>query len=530
MAMDPVTVEVIRNALTYASEEAGIALRNSAYSHNIKERMDHSCALLDHQGELVAQAEHIPTHLGSLPWGLKKTLQYFDETAREWLEGDIVMLNDPYIAGTHLNDMTLIKPVFSQGKLIGFSANKAHHVDVGGEVPGSISCDATTLAQEGVIVPPVKVMEQGRLRKDLLDDYLTKVRSPEIGQGDLRAQIAAVNLGERRMMELTHRYGIAMLRHAFDEIISYGKRRMIEKLKVIPYGVYKAEDCLEDIPNTNNDLTWIRATLIREGDRLTVDFEGTDPQVQAPLNTVFGVTLSAVYFAIKSIIDPEAPVNAGALRPISVVATAGCLVNPTRPAPVAGGNVETNQRIVDTIFKSLAKAIPNRVPAASHGSMNNVMVGGFNEERNKEWVYYETNGGGSGGRPGKNGVNGIQCNMTNTMNTPIEALEQYYPMLFQNYELKKDNYGAGKWRGGCGLRRAWTLLGPSAELTLLGDRHWVPPWGLEGGNPGGLGAYWVKWVDGHKEKLKSKTTLKLSRGDTIIIETAGGGGYGNPTG
>ncbi|MBA7655371.1 hypothetical protein ES703_63275 [subsurface metagenome] len=526
MPLDPITVEVISNALTYSSEEAGIALRNSAYSHNIKERMDHSCALLNPQGELLAQAEHIPTHLGSLPWGLKNVLRYVEEKGEEWHEGDVIMLNDPYIAGTHLNDITLIKPIFFAGNIIGFSANKAHHVDVGGEVPGSISCDATSLYQEGVVVPPVKLIEQGDIKQSILDDYLAKVRAPDIGQGDLRAQIAAVNLGERRVLELTGRYGITSLMAAFDEIISYGERRMIEKLKVIPEGTYTAEDCLEDIENCG-DLTWIRVTLRKEAARLDVDFSGTDPQVAAPLNTVFGVTISASYFAIKSIVDPEAPMNGGLLRPIRVIAPEGSLVNPRKPAPVAGGNLETNQRIVDTIFKALAEAVPDRVPAASHGSMNNVMVGGFDPDRNKQWVYYETNGGGSGGRPGKDGVDGIQCNMTNTMNTPIETLEQYYPMLFEEYELRPNTYGTGKWRGGCGIKRSWTLLSPSAEVTVLGERHKIAPWGLEGGQQGSPGAYWIIRSNGRKERIGSKATLTLKKGDRLIIETPGGGGYGS---
>ena len=354
-----------------------------------------------------------------------------------------------------------------------------------------------------------------------------KIRAPEIGQGDLRAQIAAVNLGERKVLELAGRYGIASLMAAFDEIIAYGERRMIEKLKAIPEGIYKAEDCLEDVENSG-DLTWIRVTLRKEGDRLDVDFSGTDPEVAAPLNAVFGVTISASYFAIKSIVDPEAPMNGGALRPIKVIAPEGSLVNPRSPAPVAGGNLETNQRIVDTIFKALAEAVPDRVPAASLGSMNNVMVGGFDPDRNKQWVYYETNGGGSGGRPGKDGVDGIQCNMTNTMNTPIEALEQYYPMLFEEYELRPKTYGAGKWRGGCGIKRSWTLLGPSAELTVLGERHKTAPWGLAGGQPGTPGAYWVIRSNGARERIGSKATLTLNRGDRLIIETPGGGGYGNP--
>jgi len=527
MPVDPIAVEVIRNALSYAAEEMGIALRNSSYSPNIKERMDHSCALFDAHGRLLAQAEHIPVHLGSLPWGVKNALQYLRERGDEWKKGDVVMVNDPYIVGTHLNDMTLIKPIFREKQLMGFSVNKAHHVDVGGQTSGSISCNATSLYQEGVVIPPTKLIEQDRLSRDVLDDFIEKVRVPKTAQGDLRAQIAAANLGERRVLELAERYGTDTLFAVFHEIISYGERRMRERLKLIPKGVYKAEDCLEEIDGSDG-LTWIRTTLERRDDGLSVSFSGTDPQVDTPFNAVFGVTLSATYFAVKSITDPDGPMNGGTLMPVEVSAPEECLVNPKTPAPVSGGNLETAQRIADVVFKALAQALPDRVPAASHGSMNNVMVGGFDPERKRQWVFYETIGGGSGGRPGKDGVDGIHCNMTNTMNTPIEAIEQYYPMLFEQYELRYGSYGAGKWRGGCGIKRSWTLLAPSAELTVLGERTKIAPWGLMGGQPGGLGAYWVRKKGGKKEKIKSKSTLTLNKGDTLIIETPGGGGYGAP--
>ena len=254
---------------------------------------------------------------------------------------------------------------------------------------------------------------------------------------------------------------------------------------------------------------------------------GTDPQLDIPLNAVFGVTLSAAYFAIKSIVDPEAPMNEGSLKPIHILAPEGSLVNPRKPAPVSGGNLETSQRITDTVFRALAEALPNKVPAASVGSMNNVIIGGFDPIRKKQWVFYETIGGGSGARFGKDGVNGIQCNMTNTMNTPIEAIEQYYPLFFENYELRDESCGEGKWRGGRGIKRSWTLTSTSAEVTVLGDRNRMPPWGLMGGQPGELGAYWIKRKNGKKEKIKGKTTLILNKGDTLIIETPGGGGYGN---
>jgi len=525
MQINPVTMEVIRNSLSYSAEEAGIALRNSAYSHNIKERMDHSCALFDPQGNLLAQAEHIPVHLGSLPWGVKNVIRYLGERDEDWEEGNIVILNDPYIAGTHLNDVTLIKPILVDGKIIGFSANKAHHVDVGGEVPGSISSSANSLSQEGVIISPVTLIRHGFMDENVLNNFLAGVRNPEISIGDLRAQIAAVNLGERRLIEIAAKYGLELVLSVFKNIIFYGTRRMLQQLQIIPKGIYTGEDCLEDVTGANT-LTWIRVTLKREEDSLTVDFSGTDPQVETPFNAVLGVTLSATYFAVKSVVDPEGPMNEGVLTPIKVLAPQGALVNPNRPAPVSSGNLETSQRVADTVFKALSKALPGKVPAASQGTMNNVNVGGFDPVRNKQWTFYETIGGGSGGRPGSNGVDGIHVNMTNTMNTPIEAIEQYYPMLFEQYELRHGTGGEGKWRGGCGLTRAWRLIGPSAEVTVVGERQKVPPWGLEGGQPGGLGKYSVRKANGSEERIKSKSTLHLAEGDTLIMNTPGGGGYG----
>lgn len=528
MQTDPVTVEVIRNSLSYSTEEAGIALRNSAYSPNIKERMDHSCALFDPRGNLLAQAEHIPVHLGSLPWGVKNVIRYLRERDEDWVEGNIVMVNDPYISGTHLNDVTLIKPVLIDGKLIGFSANKAHHADVGGDVPGSISSNANSLSQEGVIVSPVTLIRHGLMDESVLNDFLAGVRNPEISIGDLKAQIAAVNLGKRRFLEIAAKYGPELVLSIFKEIISYGKRRMLQRMQTIPRGTYIGEDCLEDVTGTDT-LTWIRVTLKREEGGLSVDFSGTDPQVETPFNAVLSVTLSATYFAVKSVVDPEGPMNEGVLRSIKVLAPQGTLVNPYRPAPVSSGNLETSQRIADTVFKAMAKALPGKVPAASQGSMNNINVGGFDPKRNKQWTFYETVGGGSGGRLGSDGVDGIHVNMTNTMNTPIEAIEQYFPIIFEQYELRHRTGGEGKWRGGCGLTRAWRLISPSAKVTVVGERQKVPPWGLEGGQPGGLGEYSVRRVNGAQERIKSKSTFYLVEGDTLIIKTPGGGGYGEQT-
>lgn len=537
MTPDPVTTEVLSNALAYTAEEMGIALKNAAYSHNIKERMDHSCALFGPRGNLLAQAEHIPVHLGSLPWGLKNVLTWCRDHGTPFHPGDIIMANDPYIVGTHLNDMTVIKPVFHHRTLIGFSTNKAHHVDVGGAHPGSISCTAASLGEEGIVVHPTKMFSRGDFNEEVKRLFIDRVRNPGIAMGDLRAQVAAVNLGERRMLELAETYGHSTLFDIFHHLIDFGERRMRRRLQDIPSGTFQAEDCLEDVgglgksPGVGGDcsLIWIRVRLRKEGDDLTVSFEGTDPQVSTPLNAVFGVTLSAAYFAVKSIVAPDTAVNEGDLRPIRVSAPMGCLVNPRSPAPVSGGNLETSQRIADTVFRALGQALPGRVPAASYGSMNNVIVSGTNPATGQPFVYYETIGGGSGARPGKQGVDGVQCTMTNTMNTPIEAMEQYYPLRFEEYELRPGTGGRGAWRGGNGIRRSWTLLAPEAYLTVLGERRSTPPWGAAGGEPGACSRYLVRRSGGQTEQLGSKVSVKIFEGDTLIIETPGGGGYGNTT-
>lgn len=525
--IDPVRLEVIRSALVYGAEEAGIALRNAAYSHNIKERMDHSCALFDAEGRLLAQAEHIPVHLGSLPWGVRNVLQWAQAEGWRWEPGDAVMVNDSYVAGTHLNDVMVLKPVFHRRRLIGFSVNRAHHVDVGGKVVGSLSPDARSLEEEGVIVPPLRIARRDEMIEQALRPFLSRVRLPEISIGDLRAQLAAAALGERRLVELADEYGFQTLESAFSEIIASGRRRTIRHIARFPAGTFAAEDCLEDVSGTGT-LSRIRVTIEKQGDALWVDFTGTEAQLPTPFNAVFGVTLSATYFALKSVLDPDGPMNEGVLEPIRVSAPSGSLVNPVKPAPVGAGNLETSQRIADTVLKALAGAWPGRGPAAPHGCMNNVSAGGYDPERKQSWAFYETIGGGAGARPGSDGPSGIHTNMTNTMNTPIEAIEQAYPVLFERYELREGSGGMGRWQGGEGIIRAWKLIGPSAEVTVIGDRHRVRPWGLAGGEGGSPGAFSVRRADGRRIPLGSKVTLILEKGDALIVETPGGGGYGEP--
>jgi len=521
--LDTSTIEVIKGALIYSAEEMGIALRKSAYSPNIKERMDHSCALFDHERRLVAQAEHIPVHLGSMALAVRNGLDHYSGPLEP---GDMLLLNDPYISGTHLPDLTLIAPIFHDGELIGYAANKAHHTDVGGKAPGSIAGDSSELFQEGFIIPPVKFVREGVIDPDISALVRSNVRTPETQMGDLRAQIAANNTGIRRMLSLSEEYGLETLRGAMEAIMDYSERRMRAEIRAMPGGIYEAEDWLENT-GTGDEPVKIAVKVTIDGDSIGFDYTGTSPQVAGPVNAPFGVTLSGVFYTLISVTDPTIPVNDGCFRPLSLHVPEGSMMNPRRPAPVAGGNVETSQRNVDALTRALAQAVPSKVPAASQGTMNNVSVGGIKED-GIPWTFYETIGGGSGGRPDSDGVDGVHVNMTNTMNTPIEALEAYLPMRFESYTLRPNSGGPGKWRGGCGIERSWTLMSQNATLSILAERTLMHPWGLKGGGVGALGEYILRGADGSERKLSSKCTIPIAEGDTLIIRTPGGGGYGDP--
>jgi len=523
MTVDATTVEVIKGALIYAAEEMGIALRKSAYSPNIKERMDHSCAIFDHRRRLVAQAEHIPVHLGSMSLAVREGLGHYKGSLEA---GDMILFNDPYLSGTHLPDLTLIAPIFHDGELVGYAANKAHHVDVGGRAPGSLAGDATELFQEGFIIPPVKFVRGGVVDAELSEVFKSNVRTPETQMGDLRAQIAANNTGIRRLIELMDEYGAGTVHEAMEAVMDYSERRMRAEIDAMPDGVYEARDWMEDT-GTGGGPVEIAVKVTVDGSNVDFDYSGTSPQVEGPVNAPLGVTIAGIYYTLISITDPTIPVNDGCFRPIALHIPKGCMMNPVRPAPVAGGNVETSQRNVDVLMRAFAQVVPDRVPAAGLGTMNNVCIGGV-EEDGTPWTFYETIGGGSGGRPGLDGVDGIHVNMTNTMNTPIEALEAYLPLRFESYRLRTDSGGPGEWRGGCGIERISTLLAPKATLSILAERTKIQPWGLYGGCPGALGEYLLRHRDGSIVKLPSKCTLSLERGDYLIIRTPGGGGYGDP--
>jgi len=526
MHLDSTTVEIIRNSLVFASEEMGIALRNSAYSPNIRERMDHSAALFDNEARLLAQAEHIPVHLGSLPWGLVKTLEYCDREGIDPEESSMIMVNNPYLAGTHLNDVTLIRPVYYSNKLVAYAANKAHHADVGGNVPGSISIDATTLSEEGVVIDPRYLIRKNRFVSSAVTALVSKSRTPKERMGDLKAQTAANFTGERRVLELLKRHGRKMFQQACGESLKKSEHLMRLRLSKIPSGTYRSQDFLED-PN-GQDIR-LKVTLTLSKGRLKVDYTGTDSQVSNPLNAVYGVTLSGVHYVIRTLTGDDVPANHGAFTPIQVHAPKGTILNPTFPHPVAGGNVETSQRNADLLYRAFSKAIPDKVPADSGGSMNNVMMGGTYKGRN--WAFYETIGVGLGARNDADGIDGIQANMTNTMNTPIEEIERSYPLLIKQYALRPDSAGPGRSRGGAGIIRSYQALANDITVTVLAERKRNKPQGLYGGGPGArteVTLYRMAKRNTRKIKLPVKVTVLLQKGDAIEIKTAGGGGYGKP--
>jgi len=520
--ISPVILEIIRSGLEYSAYEMGIALRNSSFSHNIKERMDHSCAFFNKKGELIAQAEHIPVHLGSFEFGVKRLINELIKRKISIEDGDIIVCNNPYITGTHLNDITLLKPVYLKKKLLGYVANKAHHVDVGG-TSGSITFDAPSLYDEGMVIEPQKLMKKGKLNKRLLSLLSNASLTPEISKGDYFAQIASLNLGEDRFFELVKRFGEKVIDLALNRIILETQKEFLTKILKFPQGKFKATDYLEEIKDKKR--VKVQAKVYRNNKKIVVDFNGTDRAIKAPFNAVYGVTVAASYFAIKAVLAPDIPMNSGISKLIQVKAKKGSLVNPVFPYPCSCGNLETSQRIADVVLKALAKVFPEKVPAACYGSMNNLIVSG--EIEGKKWVFYETIGGGSGARPECCGENAVQCNMTNTMNTPIEALENSYPLLFMQYSIRENSGGKGLYTGGDGIIRAFQALTDNISISLIGERGRIRPYGFEGGQPGKRTVYFVRRKNGSREILPLKCRVVLNKGDILIIKTAGGGGFGH---
>ncbi len=520
--IDPITLEVLRHALASVTEEMNANLVRSAYSPNIKERRDCSSALFDRRGELVAQAESIPVHLGAMPFSVRAALT----AVQAWEEGDVVVLNDPYLGGAHLPDVTFVAPAFAGKEVVAFVACRAHHADIGGPAPGSLAPRATEIYGEGLRIPPVRLWRRGELDDDLRRLLLLNVRTPDERWGDLRAQLAACRTGIARVRDLVARYGADLLDAGMRAVLDYSERRMRAEIQRLPRGMAQFEDALDDDGTGSGPLP-IRARVELQGDRVRVDFAGTAPQARGPLNAVFAVTASAVYYCLRAVTDPTIPPNAGCYRPIEIVAPEGSIVNPRPPAPVVGGNLETSQRIVDVVLGALAQLVPDRVPAASQGTMNNIAVGGTDPHTGCPYAFYETIAGGAGARPKGDGVDGVHTHMTNTLNTPVEALELAYPLRVGRYELRSGTGGHGRFRGGDGIRRDFTPLGHTAHVSILTDRRVGQPYGLDGGEAGSRGEN-VLVRDGEEIPLPGKTELNLHAGETLSIRTPGSGGYGTP--
>ena len=522
--VNPISLELFRSALTATADEMGAVLTRSSYSPNIKERRDFSCALFDRQGRLVAQAAHIPVHLGSMPDSVASALETFDHFS----PGDIIVLNDPYLGGTHLPDITIIAPIYVQSdgkqRLVGFAANRAHHADVGGMSPGSMPI-ATEIHQEGIIIPPIKLWEAGQPNHVALDLILRNVRTPHERRGDLSAQIAANNTAIRRMQELIDRWGLPAIEEHIDALIAYAERITRATIAAIPDGCYEFTDYLDN-DGINNEPVAITASVTVQGDTLTVDFSGSAPQTRGNVNTVASVAKSATYYVVRCLMPGDAPMNHGTFAPVTVIAPAGTVVNARPPAAVAQGNVETSQRITDVVLGALASALPDIIPAASQGTMNNITAGGIDPRTGQPFAYYETMGGGMGARPGLDGLSGVHTHMSNTLNTPVEALEYAYPMRVTAYRLRDHSGGNGAFRGGDGLVREISFEVPT-EVTLLTERRSRSPYGLQGGEPGKCGENRLQ-REGKEATLPGKVHFLASPGDRLTILSPGGGGWGKP--
>lgn len=543
---DPILLEIMKRLLAAVAEEMGGTLGRTAFSPNIKERRDFSCAVFDAAGQMAAQAAHIPVHLGAMPLSVAAALERFGRLG----PGDIVVLNDPYFGGSHLPDITMVSPVYlaDGDHLLGYVASRAHHADVGGMAPGSMPL-AAELYQEGLIIPPVLLQAGGRLDEGVLDLITRNSRTPTERRGDLAAQLAAQRIGERRLRELAERYGAACLAEYMAHLCAYGEQLTRDLIRRMPAGRFSFSDVLDDDGFGHTDLPIVAAVEARDGE-LWVDFTGAAPQTEGGVNAVRSVTLSAVFYVVRCLLAPPgqghagpaddaAPTNAGLFRPVHIILPEGTLVNARFPAAVAAGNVETSQRIVDVLLGAFAQALPDLVPAASQGTMNNVVIGGVDPRTGERFAYYETIGGGMGAAPHADGLSGVHVHMTNTLNTPAEALEYAYPLRVTRYELRRGSGGAGARRGGDGLCREVELLA-DATVTILSERRRHAPYGLAGAAPGAAGenrrlipldpVSSEEATGGrfHAEPLPGKITFAARAGERIAIATPGGGGHGAP--
>lgn len=532
---DPVTLEIYRALYTSVAEEMGVALRRTAHSPNIKERRDYSCAVFAAAGQVIAQGDHMPVHLGSMPMAVRAALD-----ATQLAPGDVVALNDPFAGGTHLPDVTLVMGVYEQAKGKGqkakgksaqpslsplfFVANRAHHADIGGASPGSMGL-ATDVYGEGLRIPPVMLVHGGQVVDDVMKLLLANVRGADERRADFAAQIGSLQTGAGRLLEIVARAGAREAREYAGHLIAYSARMMRAVIAAIPDGVYEAEDALDD-DGVRDEPVVLRVRVEIKGERAIVDFTGSAAQVVGPLNAVEAITVSAVTYVFRCLLAAdEVPASAGLIEPITVVAPRGTVTNAMPPASVAGGNVETSQRLVDVLFKALAQALPAKIPAASQGTMNNLTIGGVDARTGHEFAYYETVAGGMGARPNLAGLSGVHTHMTNSLNTPVEALEYAYPLRVRAYVLRADSGGQGRRRGGDGVMREIETLTP-ARMSLLADRRKRGPYGLAGGDDGQPGRDVIVRRDGRVEPIAAKGSWALAAGERIRIETPGGGGHG----
>jgi N-methylhydantoinase B len=517
--VDPVALQIANHRLAGIAEEMGVVLGRTAMSPNIKERRDYSCAVFDGAGGLVAQAAHIPVHLGSAPLSVRAAIARVPMAA-----GDVVILNDPFAGGTHLPDVTLVAPVFVDGarRPFAYVANRAHHADIGGMTPGSMPL-ATEIYQEGFRLPPVRLVAGGRLVDDIVALFLANTRVADERRGDLMAQWAALRVGAERLRELAGRRGVTRLLGDMRALQNYSAALMRATLAQLPSGTYRARDLLDD-DGVGGERLPIAVAITIARRRARIDFTGSAPQTRGPLNANLPVTRSAVLYVFTALASGDIPANEGLSRPLDIVVPEGSIVNACFPSAVAGGNVETSQRIVDVLLRALAAVAPDRIPAASAGSMSNVSLGGTVDGRS--FAYYETIAGGAGAGPGGAGLSAVHTHMTNTMNTPVEALEAYYPLRVACYAVRRGSGGRGRHRGGDGVVRELEFLTPS-QVTLLTERRRIRPYGLAGGGPGALGRDWLVRA-GRARRIAAKATFTVDAGDRLRMATPGGGGFGRP--
>lgn len=519
MKVNPILLEVFKNRFVSISEEMGVTLVRTAYSPNIKERRDSSCAIFNAKGEMIEQAAHIPVHLGSMPLSVKSAINEI-----EMKEGDMVILNDPYKGGTHLPDITIVAPVYFESDTpLFYVANRAHHADVGGMTPGSMPL-STSIFQEGVIIPPIKFLENNKIDDKIFKFFLNNVRTPYEREGDFAAQIMANITGIKRIKELLQKYSREVILFYADELINYTERITEQTIKNIPDGTYEFQDFMDN-DGIDDKKIKISVKIIVKNNRLTIDLSNSSKQVKGSVNAVYAITASTVLYVMRTLMEQDISTNAGILRPIEIITEKGTIVDAEFPSAVAGGNVETSQRIVDVLLGAFSKAIPNRIPAASQGTMNNVAIGGLDERTGKPFAYYETLAGGMGGSSRNKGADAVHSHMTNTLNTPVEALEYSFPFLVTEYSVRKCSGGKGKFFGGNGLVREIKLLS-DAEVTVLSERRETSPYGLNGGENGKKGENIVINRDGEKIRMPSKFSASLKKGEILRIETPGGGGWG----